>query len=331
VANNRKNRIRLLNVVKLIIYTLFAIFLLSGFYFYFYPKSLDKIGLYMMSKYEKKGQKDYYNALNYIENNNLAASLKILNNWSEIKKGDRLYDRKRELFFKLTKKMFKNEDYLSVLTLSKKFLTEDERDLDIFCIWAKSALKIKTSKNKLYADIRNKWEMFPNKNCLTIIYYNIILNENINFNDFYSIYFNKQITEPWYYYTNYGNGYQNNWKQVWLKRKLDRYYLELILPSNTISIRIDPSNGLIFHLTDLKIVTKEYEKDIDVSKIYGLHMAKKKDQMILTKGGNDPFFSINIENILKRYSDKNDIRLVLSFKLETFLINLKQMEKNLSW
>ena len=106
------------------------------------PKSIDWIGENISKRYASVHKHKMESALEKLDLGEELPSVNLLRSWINIKKGDRIFPHKRNLFIELAKRVRREKRYKDLLTLSELWIELDDRDKEI-CLEIGSLLKEK--------------------------------------------------------------------------------------------------------------------------------------------------------------------------------------------
>ena len=259
-------------------------------------------------------------ALTGLKINDPDPAIELLDKWSEIKKGDRYYQYKRSVFVSLSKHWQKRKAYEKVAKVSQQFLAEDDRDIVMFQVWAQAALNLPQMRKDTEQRIYETWNRFPESLALSKLYMVRVLDwedsEKVRDALNRSAYTNLKTVKDtgWAIYWSAGSDFSAKRVQpVRLEIANNVGRLTITAPGDTKVIRVDPPGGSWLQLHDFNVSVEDKTKAFKLADLKNLHMVKVSDGVLKTSGGNDPYFSLELSELVKENSRNRPLDIEVTF------------------
>lgn len=310
--------VRLVNFALLLV----AIVIIGIFvYAALVPAGLNNFGGRHKDSYIEAGRKLADNALVDLENGSPDEAIALMERWQPIQKGDRYYSLKREVYIELTKKWEETKSFQSIVDFGTPILDQDDRDIVIFNLWAKAALKIEDLREETGTKIFENWKRFPKNEQLSELFLRDVYewtDPNLSKKYVASSYYilDGRNLLPWRLYWTTNNTFTaENSKTLDLVSEGSSWRAIITVPNITKLLRFDPTPFQKLEIHDIKVQSIERNTPV-LRKIQApLNMVTENNGTLKTSGGNDPYFTIDIQSLCELMECPEEISLVVSLKV----------------
>jgi len=300
-------------VLNILIFLLFVIF------YYFYKKKpflINNFGTGLKSIYYQYNLSKYQSAITSLNNGSEKETIKLLNDIKNIKPTNVLYFKKIVLinsyanYLKIKNRHSELYDFL--------YFYKDE-EYKLFYEWFNTSQLLgenfqDAGKTELYKKIKKypfNIELINLHNCFFQTN-KIPIDKNIYF------FKPKFLGKQWYIYFDLGEGYnsKNIASSVIEETKDGIYMMSINIPGNIKNIRIDPPS-LNLILSNFQIEYKKKLYFVETKSLIKFNDIKKENnELIVNYRDIDPYFTIDLHNILKKEISKSyNIKLFFDLKI----------------
>jgi hypothetical protein len=291
---NRKLKVYV-NITLLSIAVLFACLLIQLKYA---PKSIDWIGENISKGYASVHKHKMESALEKLALGEELPSVNLLRSWINIKKGDRIFPHKRNLFIELAKRVRREKRYKDLLTLSELWIELDDRDITARAYYYE-ALRF-TEERRLEGEegLRALFFKFPTNSTVAECYYPLVAEHedqeifrntmesrftygwNVYWTDATTRGFTRKNSKPINLYSAGGNDFQ----------------VDIKIDGDVLKWRLDPPGGVLLRILNPVMIINDSKYTIQ-PKHTSIHDINISGNTWSTNGGNDPYFFFSSESV----------------------------------
>ena len=278
------------------------------------------IGLdtYFIDKYQAPYAEDYSEAATALDQGNIALAIVTLTQWSDIKKGDRIFPQKRSLLFKLAGQLHKQKKHEQLLTWAQIWQALDSRDITARAYYLE-ALRLTPEQHKEGVEgLALSYKQFPG-NLRMSRFYADSLREAGKFEAAEKIH-SKNITRPmvnWELFWDTGHGFNASEKSTLKVETVDAkngdpgasHSIDFTLPADTQKFRLDLPAFSELEISKLSILINQRVYPVYPATLR-LVMMQYTDGKFVSSGDSDPFIVFDIKNTVRN----SDEELLLNIK-----------------
>lgn len=251
----------------------------------FEPKLVNSFGEYITNQYVGFYSSRQSAAIKSLQQGDTEVTIALLEDWTTVLKGDRLYPLKRTLWIELLKRLDDSKRYAEMLQYSLLWVEHDDRDVSAkaYSLWALANTPGREQEGIVGLEVERS--RFP---------------KNVALEQFY-----QRATIPW----------RKGWVVFWdasqsfnaahsspafsMIRYSERQWgFVITIPSDTRHLRIDPPPGARCEISSIKLSTGMLEWHISLPMVK-VSMMENSNHVLKCNGAIDPYFYFDISGFHK--------------------------------
>jgi hypothetical protein len=301
-----------------------------------------KFGDSIRKEYIRSGRKDMIKSLKRLDSepkvgiNNTTA---LLDDWSDIQIGDRLFPLKRRLFIHLLQTLHAQNRFEELEHRSRDWIELNERDVTVRAFYAEAKHQASGKGEKGQKLLAREFARFPLNPELSQFYTKSLIDKgDLSKLEAAATMFKRaelvrSKLSTWRVYWDTGNNFNaKEAEKQTLKNANGHWQVTARIPSNTIKFRIDTPPYVNLRISKISASWGGETRTFEIKNIKSHHMTPI-GQWLETRGKPDPYFYFTVRSLLAHSNNqtapitvKMDIELLLPtwvMKEKTRVINLQ--------
>lgn len=251
---------------------------------------MNSFGGYITNQYVGFYSNRQSAAIKSLQQGDTEITIALLEDWTTVLKGDRLYPLKRTLWIELLKTLDDSKRYAEMLQYSLLWVEHDDRDVSAKAnsLWALANTPGRQQEGIAGLEIeRNR---FPKNIALAKFYQRAMLPWRKGWVVFWDINqgFNTAQSSPAFSMTRYS---ERQWGFV------------TTVPADTRKLRIDPPPGARCEISSIKLLAGKLVRHISLPNVK-VSMMERSDNVLKCNGAIDPYFYFDISGFHKDTAEK---------------------------
>ncbi len=257
-----------------------------------------KLGTYLIAKHQAPFQHDYSEALESLNLGNAEPAIRTLEDWQEVKKGDRVFPLKRTLLLKLADFLHKENNIAQLLTWTREWQSLDNRDISARAFYFEALRLTPEFHAEGVEGIASAYQQFPANPRLSRFYADTLraAGDTATADKIHKSKIANQLL-GWELFWDTGQGFNGIEKSAVDVKAADdgaRFTIEFTLPANTLRFRLDLPPQSEIGISDLDIRIDDQALPFVTANLE-LVMMHFNNGLLISNGERDPYIIFNIK------------------------------------